>query len=280
MDVPTILMNRLESKDNISHLPVKYSELLQRDMDMDDDEVCNTEMSECGSDESPKKEISDEKTSIWKFEPSLLRFKGFYFFFCGSIGALFPYLAIYMKQLGFSPNQIGIISGLRPIAGFCGCVLIGSLADRFRMRRVCLMVSVVCSLSLLTSIGFIPPARVVENKCPPELHHNMSRTSRLSSDDLNTSISVNETGTVNGNTTGPSRLEDFPKLMEDRGWMFDSKQLAQIFIMILVLEVSSDAAMSPVGTLIETGCLAELGPGNMNKFGRQRAWSSLGLGTM
>ncbi|KAL5010838.1 hypothetical protein ScPMuIL_013143 [Solemya velum] len=293
MDVPSLLHKRLEKNDNLSRLPVKYSELLQKDADVDagtdnEEEVCNTEMSDSGGDESSKKH-ADEKKSLWKFEPSLLRFKAFYFFFCGSIGALFPYLAIYFKQLGFSPNQIGIISGLRPIAGFFGCVVIGSLADRFRMRRVCLMISVVCSLSLLTSIGFIPPAHVVENKCPPELQPNVSSaSSELSAAPLarsklansNATNLINNTDHSSGESSSKSLTEEFPKLLEDRGWMFNTKELSQIFILILVLEVSSDAVMSPVGTLIETGCLAELGSDNLSKYGRQRAWSSLGLGIM
>ncbi|KAK3104426.1 hypothetical protein FSP39_001822 [Pinctada imbricata] len=69
----------------------------------------------------PKSDTKSEKNiceNFCKFEPDLVPYKLFYFSFYGAIGAIFPFMSLYFKQLGFSPNQIGLISGVRPLIGF------------------------------------------------------------------------------------------------------------------------------------------------------------------
>ena len=96
---------------------------------------------------------------FFKIDKHLVKYKSFFFFFLGAIGAVFPYFSVYYKQLGFSPNQIGIVSGVRPIVGFCSAPLWGSLADRFRIRRIMLVIGALGWLAFITSIGFVPPAK-------------------------------------------------------------------------------------------------------------------------
>ena len=121
---------------------------------------------------------------LCKIERQLVKFKSFFFFFGGAIGAVFPYFSVYFKQLGFSPNQIGIISGVRPLIGFCSGPLWGSLADRFRKRRIMLCISALGWLAFITSIGFVPVAKYSDSQChyvTEFLGTSSSNTSNLTS---------------------------------------------------------------------------------------------------
>ena len=60
---------------------------------------------------------------------SLLFIKAFYFFFFAGLGAFAPFIAIIFKQYGLSPQQIGLIFGLRPIIG-----LVSLLTDSYLVK--------------------------------------------------------------------------------------------------------------------------------------------------
>jgi nitrate/nitrite transporter NarK len=106
------------------------------------------------------KSVEKPKRNILKFEKDLLIYKIFYFGFGGAIGCVFPFLSVYYKQLGFSPNQIGIISGVRPLIGFMSGPVWGSIADRCRIRKMMMLISTFGWLIFLLGIGFVPPAPV------------------------------------------------------------------------------------------------------------------------
>jgi len=69
--------------------------------------------------------------------------KAFYTSFYVGIGALFPYLPVYFKQLKLSSHQNGILIGIRPLIQFCVTPLWGACADRFCKSKVILLLSVV-----------------------------------------------------------------------------------------------------------------------------------------
>ena len=217
--------------------------------------------------------------SFFKIETRLLKYKSYFFFFGGAIGSVFPYMSVYFKQLGFSPNEIGIISGCRPLVGFCSGPIWGSLADRFRMRRLMLCVSTLGWLALVTSIGFVPPARFTDDKCGL----------------VEEFIGQAQNGTFNGSEVdvAPDIRKEFKNehklrpditpqdsLMESRGWMVDSKDLARVFGIVLFLVVFGELVQSPAGALADSGCIEALGDRDLHKYGHQRAWGSLGLGLL
>ena len=68
--------------------------------------------------------------------------KAFYASFYVAIGALFPYLPVYFKQLKLSSHQNGILIGIRPLIQFCFAPLWGVCADRFRRSKAILLLSV------------------------------------------------------------------------------------------------------------------------------------------
>ena len=68
--------------------------------------------------------------------------KAFYASFYVAVGALFPYLPVYFKQLKLSSHQNGILIGIRPLIQFCVTPLWGACADRFCKSKVIFLLSV------------------------------------------------------------------------------------------------------------------------------------------
>ncbi|XP_067022847.1 uncharacterized protein [Acropora muricata] len=68
--------------------------------------------------------------------------KAFYTSFYVAIGALFPYLPVYFKQLKLSSHQNGILIGIRPLIQFCATPIWGACADKFHKSKTILLISV------------------------------------------------------------------------------------------------------------------------------------------
>lgn len=82
--------------------------------------------------------------------------KAFYASFYVAIGALFPYLPVYFKQLKLSSHQNGILIGIRPLIQFCVTPLWGACADRFCKSKAIFLVSVLGWLVSNFSLYFVP----------------------------------------------------------------------------------------------------------------------------
>lgn len=87
----------------------------------------------------------------------LLVYKAFYFIFFGAVGALFPYLAVFYKQLSLSPHQVGILIGLRPFIQMCASPLWGVLADTYNVSKWILLMSIGAWLASNYSILLVKP---------------------------------------------------------------------------------------------------------------------------
>lgn len=225
----------------------------------------------------------EEKSQFWVVEPRLLRIKVFYFFRGGTWGSVFPFMTLYFKQLGFSTSAIGIVASLRPFVAISSALLIGSLADHFRVRRVCLLLALACAATAITTMGFVPPAHIRNSTCPPELNNSSNpiagsselRKNLAPIDDTRILLNTSRAGHGNATNTG-NATEDFSDFLEDRGWMFRTSELNTLFCVIIALDMLSHAALAPSGVLLEVGCLSELVPHIVDKLGRQIAWSSIG----
>lgn len=208
---------------------------------------------------------STAKRSCCTFEPDLLPFKLFYFAFFGAIGAVFPFMSLYLKQLGFSPREIGLFAGVRPILGFCSGPLWGSCADRWRMRKYLLVISTVGWVAFIMGIGFVTPPRKVEDKCQSV---GLNRSENMP-------VARNRVLTIE-----EALPDSYSKLLKNRDWMFDEEDLHRAFIIVFVLIVFGELVQSPTSSLADSGCLEHLGRENMDKYGCQRSWGSLGFGAL
>ena len=215
------------------------------------------------------KSVEKPKRNILKFEKDLLIYKIFYFGFGGAIGCVFPFLSVYYKQLGFSPNQIGIISGVRPLIGFMSGPVWGSIADRWRIRKMMMLISTFGWLIFLLGIGFVPPAPVTNTKCQLELLQ------------INTTLGLNHSGSNALSSVYKSLNEDQQnKLLEDRGWMFLDAGVIRVFGMVIALVILGEIVQSPLSALSDSGCLEHIGIENVDKYGFQRCWASFGFGLL
>lgn len=213
----------------------------------------------------PTQDSFTAKRSCCTFEPDLLLFKLFYFFFFGALGSVFPFMSLYLKQLGFSPREIGLFAGVRPILGFFSGPLWGSCADRWRMRNYLLVISTAGWVVFVMGLGFVTPPQKVEDKCQ-SIGLNLSEYM---------SAARNRVVTIEEALPG-----SYSKLLENRSWMFDKEDLQKAFIYVFVLVIFGVLLQSPTSSLADSGCLEHLGRENMEKYGCQRSWGSLGFGAL
>ena len=86
------------------------------------------------------------------------RLSGFYFFYFASIGAFIPYWSIYLKELSFSPLQIGELMAILMATKIVAPNIWGWIADhtgrRVRIIRIATFVSVVAFSGLLFARGY------------------------------------------------------------------------------------------------------------------------------
>ena len=215
----------------------------------------------------------DDKKSCCSVDIPLLFIKGFYFFFMGGVGCVLPFLSIYYKQLGLSPQQIGLISGLRPIVGFTSGPVWGSLADRFNIHRVLLFISLLSWIGVFVGLAFVPPAQEISS-CPAELKPYRpviklpQAARRIDYHEIFSGLKQNTTHNL-------TKHED-TILKENIGWIYDPDDLQRVFITVLMLILLGEFVQSPTTALSDTGTLRTLGPDRLDKYGNQRAWGPLG----
>lgn len=79
------------------------------------------------------------KIPWYRINRELLPVKGIYFTFLAGIGALLPFIPVYMKQLGLSSTEAGIIYGVMPFIAFFVRPFFGAVADKLHKHKLILM---------------------------------------------------------------------------------------------------------------------------------------------
>lgn len=81
-----------------------------------------------------------------------------YFLFFAAVGAYFPFMNVYLREIGLTGTQIGTINTLSPLVGIFSATLWGMLNDRLGDPRLVLMIvtpgAVVAALLLSTTQSF------------------------------------------------------------------------------------------------------------------------------
>jgi hypothetical protein len=102
-----------------------------------------------------KRDVFDSLCS--SINQTLIIPKAFYFFFYAAFGSLFPLLAIYFKQMAFSPFQVGLLFGFRPLVEFLSVPFWANVAERWRKGKIILLGSLLCWILFTLGVGFIQP---------------------------------------------------------------------------------------------------------------------------
>lgn len=112
--------------------------------------------------ETSKSSKNEEDISHSKCFPSLNRrlviYKSFYLFFFSAVGSLFPYLAVFYKQLWLSAHETGILMGIRPLIQLFGTPMWGVIADTYKKSKVIFIMSLVAWLVSNYSLSLVSPA--------------------------------------------------------------------------------------------------------------------------
>lgn len=122
---------------------------------------CIPEEADSGDDGSRDDGSHSDETKDTNFlERHLIIYKAFYFLFYGAVGALFPYLAVFYKQLYLSAQQVGFLIGVRPFIQMGTAPLWGAIADTYNVKKTILLMSIAAWLGTNYSISFvrIPPS--------------------------------------------------------------------------------------------------------------------------
>ena len=75
---------------------------------------------------------------------------------------MLPYLTVYMKQLGLTPTETGLIYGCMPFITFFVRPFIGGIADKTKKHKLVLIVCILCT-GVLYSMLLLTPRREVRS---------------------------------------------------------------------------------------------------------------------
>lgn len=235
--------------------------------------------------------------------------KAFYVFFYTAIGALFPYLPIYFKQLRLTAHQIGILIGVRPLIQFCVTPLWGACADKYCKSKMILLVSVAGWLLSNFSLSLVPQpdefrlCKSGRDTIVTSSQHNLKKKGQiynisgqskilteefsLKENVLNTSLRQRNEGYFNKSVkppcsfttmAGPWQLE----IMKDEEMIFNDilsyiESDSDVFVFLLVVTVVGTLISAPTHMMADTATLNSL-EGETRKYGKIRLWGSLGWG--
>lgn len=235
--------------------------------------------------------------------------KIFYLFFYTAVGALFPYLPVYFKQLGLTPHQIGVLIGIRPLIQFCVTPFWGACADKYCKSKVILLMSVTGWLLSNFALSLVPqPYETqacetggtaitsaqhhlkeegqLENK--PRLSETV--TNNLSGTSLNKDMKHWKETYVNNTMKVPRPLYGFTRIakpwqleiMKDEEMIFDDfppfvGSKSDIFVFLLAVTIVGTIISAPTNMMADTATLNSL-EGETHKYGKVRLWGSLGWG--
>jgi len=109
----------------------------------------------------PSKEEIKEKVLMGKGLKSLFKDKYFiilfitFFFGLGIFNFITSYIELILDPRGFDATDAGIIGGLLLIGGIVGCIVMSALSDKFKKRKLLLIISV--SIATISLFILTPP---------------------------------------------------------------------------------------------------------------------------
>ena len=116
------------------------------------------DISEEGTPDGEENSDEDEdKRYCGCINSSTLVFKAFYFFYFFAIGSLYPYLAVFYKQLWLSSKETGVLIGIRPLIQLIGAPMWGIIADTYKATKIIFILSLTAWLVSNYSLSLVPP---------------------------------------------------------------------------------------------------------------------------
>lgn len=82
------------------------------------------------------------------------RLSSFYFWYFAFIGAFAPYFALYLKSIGFSASEIGMLLAVNPVARIFGPSIWAWLSDHYRTRGPLIRITAVGTALIFIGVFF------------------------------------------------------------------------------------------------------------------------------
>lgn len=82
----------------------------------------------------------------------------FYFLYFGAGACLAPFLSVYLRSIGLTPAQVGLLVSVTPVMMLVGAPVWSGLADAFRRHRPVIVIAMLCAagFALLISRTIVP----------------------------------------------------------------------------------------------------------------------------
>jgi MFS family permease len=77
-----------------------------------------------------------------------------FFFGLGIFNFITSYIELIVAPRGFDPTEAGILGGLMLIGGIVGCVIMSALSDKYKKRKILLIISILIATISLSIITF------------------------------------------------------------------------------------------------------------------------------
>ncbi|UCD01773.1 MAG: MFS transporter [Promethearchaeota archaeon] len=77
-----------------------------------------------------------------------------FFFGLGIFNFITSYIELIVAPRGFDPTEAGILGGLMLIGGIVGCVIMSALSDKYKKRKILLIISIIIATISLSVITF------------------------------------------------------------------------------------------------------------------------------
>ncbi|XP_041989069.1 major facilitator superfamily domain-containing protein 6 [Aricia agestis] len=93
----------------------------------------------------------------WKIDKGLLPIKIHFFFFFAALGPLLPQMNVYGRQLGVSPQAMGLVTAVLPLLWAAAKPIFGYIVDFFpRQRKLVFMLLIVVMSGSYCGLWFLP----------------------------------------------------------------------------------------------------------------------------
>lgn len=79
-----------------------------------------------------------------------------------AVGSLLPFFTIYVKQLGLTPSEAGVLYGVMPFVGFFVRPVIGLFTDKWQKHKLALILA-----SILTAVFYLLILAIPSRRVPP-----------------------------------------------------------------------------------------------------------------
>lgn len=195
--------------------------------------------------------------------PERLNYKVLFFACYAAYACLYTFIPLYFKQLGLSASQTGILIGLRPLCQAIGAPFWGILADKYKARKLVLLLG---SCAWLIKNLLILAIRPSHEGCvaKPLSPGNESQSLYVVAPSKDIAIPSISTAT----SISHNKYKYFVQV--------DNDELARIFYIFLALVLAGELFGSIVHPLLD-GCAVDYLGDERKSYGRIRLWGSVGM---